>query len=121
QLVTLDAQFPNQFVCTVTLSTNTTTLCQAAPTTVNNIAVRAYVTDFQINTTTGGTTSTIQLKTGTGSNCGTGTANLSAITYTNTVAAVTSVIGMRTPLFTPLQTEICATQAGAVAGTSVVE
>jgi len=121
QLVTLDAQFPNQFVCTVTLSTNTTTLCQAAPTTVNNIAVRAYVTDIQINTTTAGTTSTIQLKTGTGSNCGTGTANLSAITYTNVAAALTSVIGMRTPLFTPLQTEICATQAGAVAGTSVVE
>jgi hypothetical protein len=116
-----DAQFPNQFVCNVTMTTNTTTQCQAAPTTINNVPVRAYVTDFQINTTTGGTTSTIQLKTGTGSNCGTGTTNLSAITYADTVISTTSVIGMRTPLFAPLQSAVCVTQAGAVAGTSVVE
>jgi len=116
-----DAQFPNQFVCSVTVTTNTTTQCQAPPTTINNVPVRAYVTDFQINTTAGGTTSTIQLKTGTGSNCGTGTANLSAITYADTVVSITSVIGMRTPLFAPLQSAVCVTQAGAVAGTSVVE
>jgi hypothetical protein len=121
QVISQDAQAPNQFVCSVTLSTNTTTQCQAAATTINNVPVRAYVTDFQINTTTAGTTSTIQLKTGTGSNCGTGTANLSAITYNDTVLGLTGVIGMRTPLIAPLQTAVCATQTGAVAGTSVVE
>jgi hypothetical protein len=121
QVITQDAQFPNQFVCNVTLSTNTTTQCQSPPTTINNVPVRAYVTDIQINTTTAGTTSSIQLKTGTGSNCGTGTANLSAITYADTVANLTSVVGMRTPLIAPLQSAVCATQAGAVAGTAVVE
>lgn len=121
QIISQDAQAPNQFVCNVTLSSNTTTQCQPAPTTINNIPVRAYVTDIQINTTTAGTTSAIQLKTGTGTNCGTGTANLSAITYADTVANLTSVVGMRTPLIAPLQTAICATQAGAVAGTAIVE
>jgi hypothetical protein len=120
-VITQDAQAPNQFVCSVTLTTNTTTQCQAPPTVINNVPVRAYVTDIQINTTTAGTTSAIQLKTGTGSNCGTGTANLSAITYADTVANLTSVVGMRTPLIAPLQSAVCATQAGAVAGTAVVE
>lgn len=120
-LVTLDAQFPNQFVCSVTLSTATTTLCQTAPTTINNIPVRAYVTDFQINTTTAGAGSTLQLKTGTGSNCGTGTANLSAILYSGATVALQNAFGMRTPLFTPLQTEICATQVGATPSTTTVE
>jgi len=121
QLVTLDAQFPNQFVCSVTLSTATTTLCQAAPTTVNNIAVRAYVTDFQFNTTTAGASSTLQLKTGTGSNCGTGTANLSAILYSGAAVALQNAFGIRTPLFTPLQTEICVAQVGATPSTTTVE
>jgi len=120
-VTTADAQFPNQFVCSVAISTNTTTQCQPAPTTITGIAVRAYVTDIQINTTTAGTTSTIQLKTGTGSNCGTGTANLSAITYSSAVAALISALNMRTPLFAPLQSAVCVTQAGAVASTAVVE
>jgi hypothetical protein len=121
QIVTEDAQFPNQFVCSVAISTNTTTQCQPAPTTINSIAVRAYVTDVQINTTTQGTTSTLQLKTGTGTNCGTGTANLSAITYSSAVASLISMLDFRTPLFAPLQSAVCVTQAGAVAGTAVVE
>ncbi len=123
QVITQDAQFPNQFVCSVTISTATTTQCQAPPTTINNIPVRAYVTDVQVNTTTGGTTSAVQLKTGTGSNCGTGTANLSAITY-STVAAtppvLQSFLGMRTPLIAPLQSAVCVQQTG-TPGTAVVE
>lgn len=121
QLVTLDAQFPNQFVCNVTLSTATTTLCQPAPTTINNIPVRAYVTDFQINTTASGAGSTLQLKTGTGTNCGTGTANLSAILYSGAAVALQNAFGIRTPLFTPLQNEICVAQVGATPSTSVIE
>jgi hypothetical protein len=121
EIVTLDAQFPNQFVCNVTLSTATTTLCQSAPTTINNVPVRAYVTDFQINTTTQGAGSTLQLKTGTGSNCGTGTANLSAILYSGAAVALQNAFGIRTPLFTPLQTEICVAQVGATPSTTTVE
>jgi hypothetical protein len=121
QVLRLDAQSPNQFVCNVTLSTLTTTQCQAAATTINGVAVRAYVTDFQINTTTAGTATTVQIKTGTAANCGTGTANLSAIAYPNVATGITSVLGMRTPLIAPLQSAVCATQAGTTAGTSVVE
>lgn len=117
-----DAQFPNQFVCNVTLSTNTTTQCQAAPTTINSVPVRAYVTDFQINTpVAGGSATTLQLKTGTGTNCGTGTANLSAITYPNNTAGLTNILGMRTPLIAPLQSAVCVTQAGTTANTSTIE
>ena len=121
QLVTLDAQFPNQFVCNVTLSTATTTLCQPAPTTISNVPVRAYVTDFQFNTTTAGAASTLQIKIGTGTNCGTGTANLSAILYSGAAIALQNAFGIRTPLFTPLQTEICVAQVGATPSTTTVE
>jgi hypothetical protein len=123
QIISQDAQFPNQFVCNVTISTATTTQCQAAPTVINNVPVRAYVTDVQVNTTTTGTASAVQLKTGTGSNCGTGTANLSAITYSTVTAAaptLASFLGMRTPLIAPLQSAVCVTQTG-TPGTAVVE
>lgn len=122
ELVRLDALAGNQFVCSVTLSTNTTTQCQAPSTTINGVAVRPYVTDFQINTTTAGTATTIQLRAGTGSNCGTGTISLSQIFYPNTTVGITSVLGMRTPLFPNVtQQAVCATQAGTTPGTSVVE
>jgi hypothetical protein len=119
-LVTQDAQFPNQFVCSVTLSTATTTQCQTVPTVINNVAVRAYVTDIQVNTTTAGAGSTLQLITGTGTNCGTGTANLSAITYSGATVGLQSFLDMRTPLFAPLQSAVCVKQT-ATASTSVVE
>jgi hypothetical protein len=124
EVVRLDAQAPNQFACNVTLSTLTTTQCQAAPTTVAGVNARLYVTDFQINTTAGGTTSSVQLKTGTGTNCGTGTLNLSAITYSTVTASppvLTSVMGARTPLVAPTQNAVCVTQAGGAAGTATVE
>jgi len=123
QVSRADAQFPNQFVCNVTISTATTTQCQAPPTTINNVPVRAYVTDIQVNTTTTGTASAVQLVTGTGSNCGTGTANLSAITYSTVTAAapaLASFLGMRTPLIAPLQSAVCVKQTGTPA-TAVVE
>jgi hypothetical protein len=119
-VVTQDAQFPNQFVCSVAISTATTTQCQAPPTVINNVAVRAYVTDIQVNTTTAGAGSTLQLITGTGTNCGTGTANLSAITYSGGTVGLQSFLDMRTPLFTPLQSAVCVKQT-ATASTSVVE
>lgn len=121
QVITQDAQFPNQFNCAVTLSTNTTTQCQGITATISGVSVRPYVTDFQINTTTAGSATTLQLKTGTGTNCGTSTANLSAITYANTAVGLQNIIGFRTPLIGPLASEVCVTQAGTTAGTSVVE
>lgn len=123
QIIAQDAQAPNQFVCSVTISTATTTQCQPAATTINGVPVRAYVTDVQVNTTTTGTASAVQLKTGTGTNCGTSTANLSAITYSTVTAAapaLASFLGMRTPLIAPLQTAVCVTQTG-TPGTATVE
>jgi hypothetical protein len=121
-VVTEDAQFPNQFVCSVTLSTATTTQCQVAPTTINGIAVRAYVTDVQVNTTATGTGSAVQLVDGTGTNCGTATANLSAITYSTVTAAAPTLLSMldfRTPLFAPLQSAVCVKQTGTPATVTV--
>lgn len=123
QIIAQDAQAPNQFVCNVTISTATTTQCETAATTINGIAVRAYVTDIQVNTTTTGTASAVQLVTGTGTNCGTGVANLSAITYSTVTAAapaLASFLGMRTPLIAPLQTAVCVKQTG-TPGTATVE
>lgn len=121
QVIRLDAQAPNQFTCSVTLSTNTTSTCAAAATTINGVNVRNYITDFQIQTTTAGTGTTITITTGLGGNCGTGTSNLSAISYPNTTIGIQNVFGMRTPLVAPLGQAVCATQAGTTPGTSVVE
>lgn len=123
-VVRLDAQAPNQVNCTVTLSTNTTTQltnCGPPASTSTGQALRLYITDIQLNTTTAGTATTIQLKDGTGSNCATGLANLSAITYANTAVGLQTFAGFRTPLIAPLSSAVCATQAGTTPGTTVVE
>jgi hypothetical protein len=117
----LDAQGSNQFNCAVTISTLTTAQCQGTPAQINNQNVRAYVTDYQINTTAAGTTSTIQLVTGTGVNCATATANLSAIAPPNITVGLQTFSGFRTPLLAPTNTAVCVKQAGGGAGTSVVE
>lgn len=119
----LDAQAPNQIACNVTLSTNTTTQLTGcgAPATINNQPVRIYVTDIQVNTTTAGTASIVQPKTGTGTNCGTGTANLSAITYSTATAGLQNALGFRTPLVAPLQSAVCFTQSGTAAATVTIE
>ena len=109
---------PNPFNCTVTLSSNTTTQCQAAPA----AGLRAYVSGYVLNTTTGGTTSTVQLVFGTGANCGTGTTNLSAIAWPNTITGIQQANANQTiPLIPSAANAICAKQAGGVAGTTVVE
>jgi hypothetical protein len=119
-IVRQDAHGANLFNCSVTLTTNTTATCQAIPVSVNGVAVRAYVTDFQLNTTTAGVGTAITLQYGTGGNCAGGT-NLSAIAYPNTSTGIASVLGVRTPLIPALSAAICATQAGTTAGTTVVE
>jgi hypothetical protein len=125
QVVRLDAEAPNQFSCSVTLTTNTTTQltgCGAPSATgANSTPVRLYITDIQINTTTAGTATTLQLKNGTGSNCATGTTNLSVILYPNTAIGLLTVPGFRTPLVSPLSTALCLTQAGTTPGTSTAE
>jgi hypothetical protein len=125
QVVRLDAQAPQQFSCSVTITTNTTTQLTGcgAPTTVgaNSTPVRLYITDIQLNTTTASTTGTLQFKNGTGANCATGTTNLSAILYPNVAVGITNILGTRTPLVSPLQSALCVTQASGVAGTTTVE
>jgi hypothetical protein len=107
---------PNLFNCSVTLSTATTTQCQAAP----GAGLRAYLTGFIINTTTAGTASAIQAIQGTGSNCGTNTANLSAIAFPNTAVGLTSVEYSRVGLVPVAAEAICFKQTG-TPGTSVIE
>jgi hypothetical protein len=120
-IVRQDAYGANLFNCTVTLSALATSACLTAPANVNGVPVRAYVTDFQFNTTIAGAATTLQLVSGTGANCGTNTAPLSAILYPNTAIGITSVLGVRTPLVAPLTSQICVTQAGTTQGTSVAE
>lgn len=123
EVVRQDAIGANQVTCSVTLSTNTTSQlvnCGAA-TTINGVPARFYITDIQLNTTAAGTATTIQLVYGTGSNCASGTTNLTSMAYPNTVVGFTNIIGYRTPLISGQQTAICATQAGTTAGTTVVE
>src|SRR5579863_228144 len=107
---------PNLFNCSVTLSTATTTQCQAAPA----AGLRNYITGFIINTTSAGTGSTIQPIQGTGTNCGSSTANLSAIAFPNTTVGLTSVEYSRVGLVPVAGDAVCFKQAG-TAGTSVVE
>lgn len=110
---------PNLFNCTVTISSATTTQCQGAPA----AGFTLYVTHVEIVTTTAGTGSTIQLKYGTGANCGTGTTNLSP-TYPNTTATVGSATMYsldyaQAPLLPASANAVCVTQT-ATAGTSQV-
>ena len=126
-LITLQDQTgSNEFTCSATISTNTTTqLCPVA-TTLNGVAVRPYITDIQINVTVAGTASTLTLVTGTGAACATGTANLSAIVYPTTVVSTLATLngpamGPRTPLVAPLQSGVCATTAGTGAATLTIE
>jgi hypothetical protein len=121
QIVRQDAHGANLFNCSVTLTTNTTLVCQPIPASVNGVSLRAYVTDFQLNTTTAGTATAITLQYGQGGNCATGTANLSAIAYPNTSTGIVSILGVRTPLVPAASNAICATQAGTTPGTTVVE
>jgi len=121
QVVRLDAQSPNQFNCNVPISTATTTQCQPAATTINGTPVRFYITDIQVNTTTAGAGSTLQLVQGTGANCATNQTNLSAITYSGAAVALQNFLGMRTPLVAVSQSAVCVKQVGATPSTSVVE
>lgn len=105
---------PHPFTCSVTMSTATTTQCQAAP----SAGFTAYVTHVAMGTTTAGTTSSLQVKYGTGSNCGTGTTALSP-TYPNVaIGSVIDDIGQGA--YIPAAANaVCVTQT-ATAGTSVV-
>jgi hypothetical protein len=122
-IVRQDAQGANQFSLSQTISTNTTTQIVPAITTINGVPVRIYVTDVILDTTTAGTATSIQLKFGTGSNCGTGTGNLSAVTYADTAVsgAAPTINTFRIPYQAPLNNAVCATQAGTTPGTVIVE
>lgn len=117
----MDAAAPNQWLCDVTLTTVATTQCLAAPSTINGIPVRAYVTDIQIYTSVAGTATTVSLRTGTGVNCASSALALTQMQYANTTVGMTTAIGFRTPFVAPLQTAVCAVQTGTTAGTSIVE
>lgn len=121
QTTLTDAFGINEFALSTSISTATTTQIVPAPTTINGVPVRAYVTDFQIQTTATGAGSTLQFVTGTGTNCATTNTALSAILYSNATVGINSFVGPRTPLVAPLQSAVCVVQVGATPGTAVVE
>jgi len=96
----------------ITLSSNTTTQIIAAPA----AGYRFYVTGVQLATTAAGTTETVQIVYGTGTNCGTGT---TALTPTIPIAVGLAGFSLHrdAPLVPVAANAICATQAGTAAGT----
>ena len=107
----------NPWSCFITLSTNTTTQCQAAAA----AGTRNYVMSALLYTTTAGTSTTVALEFGTGTNCGTGTTALTPA-FPNTALGLTLDATFPVAGLTPATTatEICAIQAGTTAGTTVV-
>lgn len=99
----------------VSLSTATTTQVIAAPAT----GYRFYVTGVVINVRTLGAGSTLQVVYGTGSNCGTGTTNLTPA-FSGATAGVLPVISFHrdAPLVPVATNAICVQQVGATPSTS---
>lgn len=108
----------NPYSCLVTLSTLTTTQCEAAPA----AGLRAYVTSILIWTTTAGSATTLKVEYGTGSNCVTGPTVISS-TFANTATGqnVSWSDGGAAGLVPATANAICVVQAGTTAGTSVVQ
>jgi hypothetical protein len=94
------------FVCRVTAVT-AATQCQAAP----GAGLRAYVTDVTVSNNVG-TAQTIKLVTGTGTNCATGTADLThAVQFGAAVGNWDH--SYATPLQPPAAAAICVTPSAA--------
>jgi hypothetical protein len=126
QITLTDQTGANEFTCSATISTNTTTQLCAIPTTINGVSVRLYITDMQINVTVAGTASTLTLVQGTGATCASNQTNLSAIVYPTTVVSTLATLngpamGPRTPLIAPVGAGVCATTAGTGAATLTIE
>ena len=112
------AQVP--YSCTITLSTNTTTQCQPVP----GVGLRNYVQSYQLFFSVAGTTTTVGLNDGTGTNCASSTVALTPV-YVNTTATPVGANGIVVTfggagLQVPFNTAVCAVQAGTTAGTAVV-
>jgi hypothetical protein len=126
QILSLDgAQYtrvggPVQWACSLGGVAATLTQCQAAP----GASLRLYVTDIVVQGTTS-TAGTWNLQSGTGTNCGTGTAALypkaSATTYwtgpTNAQAA--QFMTLQTPIAVPANAALCV--YGAATNTTNIE
>jgi hypothetical protein len=94
---------PNVWTCTLTALGATLTQCQAAP----GAGLRLYVTDILVATTTA-TAGTWQAKYGTGTNCGTGTTNLTGFAAVAPIStAQVQSISFTTPLMPGAATQIC--------------
>lgn len=99
-----------------TFSSTTTTQIIAAPA----AGYRFYVTGVLINTRTGVASATIQVVYGTGSNCATGTTNLTPAFSAATAGIVSFSLHRDAPLVPVAANAICVTQAGAASTTDVL-
>lgn len=107
------------YSCTVTLSSLTTTQCQPVPGT----GLRLYVQSYQLFFSVAGTTTTVGLNDGTGTNCASATAALTP-TYPNTTVTPVGNAGVfvnfgGAGLVVPFNSAVCVVQAGTTTGTVV--
>jgi hypothetical protein len=106
------------YSCTITISSNTTTQCQPIPTVGG---LRNYIQSYELYTTVAGTTDTIGLTSGTGTNCASNTAAMTP-TYADTTITPANSAGVAVQLggsgLVPnVGYAICAVMAGTTAGT----
>jgi len=98
----------NSWSCALAGLANTLTQCQAAAA----AGQRAYITDITVDTTTA-TAGTFLVETGTGANCGTGTAALYPASAPSNWSVTAPVLGaplklsFQTPLKAPVATAVC--------------
>lgn len=94
---------PNTWSCSLAAVGTSLTQCQAAPA----AGLRLYVTDVLVQVTTA-TAATWQLKSGTGSNCGTGTANVMGWAAVAPISTSTPQdINMHSPFALAAATQLC--------------
>ena len=107
------------FSCTITMSTATTTQCQPAPGT----GFRNYIQSYQIFTTAAGTTNTITIEGGTGTNCASNVTVLTPAYPPTTISPANSPGVLVTlggsGLVPPTADALCAVQS-ATAGTATI-
>jgi hypothetical protein len=103
-----------RFSAFIQMTTNTTTQIEAAPA----ASTFAFVTGVYYITTVAGTSTTVQLEYGTGTNCATSPVAMMPAVPNTAVGNVAFMFG--TPLVPAAANAICAVQAGTTAGTTSV-
>jgi hypothetical protein len=104
---------PDVFNCSLAIASAATAQCQAAPA----AGLKNYVTDIVIIGTATNAAATIQVKFGTGTNCGTGTTSIGPLFNAPTGVTVAQTgADLQTPLAPTAANAVCITSAGTTLG-----